>query len=329
MEAKRSWRQIKHHPFVTAGIIVVLIALIAFAIGVIYFGWDWTGFTGGASKVTISNTSKGTTTSTVLQPTKTLWDWLGLLGVLAIPAVVGLGTVWFTSRQTQESEANREKRHQTDLEIAKKNREKQQQTDLQIAADNQRETILKEYIDKMSELLLHENLRESKQEHEVRTIARVQTLTTLSRLDNTRKVTILQFLYESKLIHKDKCVIALEGADLYKINLSHANLRGVDLSGAILRRATLGGANLSEANLSKADLWGADFNVALGGFEDLSTIGSGELLVFDSFDGGVEANLSGANLSEAILYGSNVTTKQLAQAQTLKGATMRDGSIHT
>jgi uncharacterized protein YjbI with pentapeptide repeats len=104
-------------------------------------------------------------------------------------------------------------------------------------------------------------------------------LTTLSRLDNARKVIVLKFLYESKLINKDKCVIALEGADLYKINLSFVNLRGADLSGAILRRATLGGANLlSDANLSKTDLWGANFNVALGGFEDLSTIGSGEIL---------------------------------------------------
>jgi len=121
----------------------------------------------------------------------------------------------------------------------------------------------------------------------------------------------------------DKCIIALEGADLSKTNFSHANLRGADLSGAILRGVTLGGANLS-----KTDLWGADFNGVLGGIEDLSTIGGPQILVFDSYDGGIAANLRGADLSETILYGSNATVEQLAQAKSLRGATLPDGSKH-
>src|SRR5438132_4198600 len=63
---------------------------------------------------------------------KTLWDWLQLL---FIPAVLSLGAIWFTARQNH---------------------------DLQITRDNQRETMLQTYLDKMSELLLHENLRTSK-----------------------------------------------------------------------------------------------------------------------------------------------------------------------
>ena len=46
------WQQIKQHPFIVAGIIVVLFALIAFTFAVITFGWDWTGFNGGYSKIT-------------------------------------------------------------------------------------------------------------------------------------------------------------------------------------------------------------------------------------------------------------------------------------
>src|SRR5258708_14619385 len=93
------WQQIKQHPFIIAGIIVVVFALTAFAIAVINFGWDWTGFTGGENKVTTTMITPGTTTTatprttvaTEQQPAKTLWDWLGLLGVLAVPIVVGLG----------------------------------------------------------------------------------------------------------------------------------------------------------------------------------------------------------------------------------------------
>jgi hypothetical protein len=43
--------------------------------------------------------------------------------------------------------------------------------------DNQREAALKEYFEKMSELLLHENLRHSDPDAEVRKIARVWALT--------------------------------------------------------------------------------------------------------------------------------------------------------
>ena len=59
--------------------------------------------------------------------------------------------------------------------------------------DNQRETALQEYIDKMSELLLQKNLRESAEEDEVRKIARVRTLTILPRLDARRKGSVLHF----------------------------------------------------------------------------------------------------------------------------------------
>src|SRR5260221_1248189 len=98
----------------------------------------------------------------------------------------------------------------------------------------------------MSELLLYKDnpLRESASEDEVRKIARVRTLTMLTRLDNERKKSVLQFLHESGLIETDKHIIDLRGADLYGANLSDADLRGADLYGADLR-----GADLSEAIL--------------------------------------------------------------------------------
>ncbi len=119
MEAKRSWwqqklrhswwQQIRIHP-VTSVLIALFVLLIVLVIfGGYKFNWDWTGFN---------------------RPSKTLWDWLQLFGVLAIPVVVGFGAVWFTTRQGKVADAENK--------------------------DNQRENALQAYIDKLSELLLHE-----------------------------------------------------------------------------------------------------------------------------------------------------------------------------
>jgi len=120
---------------------------------------------------------------------KTLYDWLQLL---IIPAVLSFGVWWLTRLQQQRDQQLAEKRAQTELEIA---------------TDNQREAALKEYLEKMSELLLHENLRQSDPNAEVRKIARVWTLTVLPRLDIYRKRSLLQFLYESDLINVGKSII--------------------------------------------------------------------------------------------------------------------------
>ena len=61
-----------------------------------------TGFN-GYNKVTITRIISGTNSGTVTrteeyQPGKTLWDWLGLLAVLAIPVVAGIGAAWFNAQ---------------------------------------------------------------------------------------------------------------------------------------------------------------------------------------------------------------------------------------
>src|SRR5207244_3060680 len=97
-----------------------------------FFGTGFNGYNQVTIARTISGPSTGTVTRTeVYQPGKTLWDWLQLLSVLAVPVVVGFGAVWFTTRQNH---------------------------DLEVATDNQRETHLQAYISSMSELMLHENL---------------------------------------------------------------------------------------------------------------------------------------------------------------------------
>lgn len=188
--------------------------------------------------------------------------------MLAIPAVVGLGAAWYTAQQGKVSERE--------------------------STDNQRETALQVYIDKMSELLLHEKLCNSAEKDEVRKIAHVRTLTILSRLDAYRKRSVLLFLYETQLIVRGKSIVDLKGADLsdallYGASLNKADLCGADLRGVDLRRANLEGANLSDASLYKANLSGANLrNASLN-----------------------EALLNEADLSEANLESANFTQEQL------------------
>jgi Pentapeptide repeats (8 copies) len=344
------WQQIKQRRAVI--MVVVIILIIAIVLIIIGYWFDWTGFN-GYNKVTITHIISGANAGTVTkteeyQPGKGLWDWLQLIGILAIPVVVGFGAAWFTTQQSQaeanraaqqviESEANRKKRHDTDIEISNENREKQRETDLQIAADNQHEAAFRSYLDKMSELLIEKQLGESAPDDQVRKIARIQTLAVLLGLDPIRKGSVLQFLYEygliekDNLIEKDKRIIDLFGANLSKADLGGANLSKADLGGANLREAQLYRANLREAilhgaylhnaNLRVADLSGADLREArLYGADLWRAILRGADLS--------GADLSGAHLNGAKLLGAIVTTEQLAQAKSLKDATMPDGSTH-
>ena len=289
---------------------IIIIAIIVLVVGVLaliflgyWFSWDWIGL----------NEHIGPQLKPYQQyrTKKTLWDWQQLLIVPVVLAIGGYLLNLALKRSEQEA-----------------------------TADNQRETALQKYIDSMSELLLHEKLRESAEHDEVRNIARVRTLTVLPRLDQERKRSVLQFLRESGLIHKAKKIIDLSGADLHDTTLSNANLDGADLSranlsganlsGADFYRAILEGANLSGANLSGAILNGADLNGA-----DLSNanLDGADLSRADLS----RANLSGANLRGAKLYGdvygadlgkAKVTEEQLKKAKSLKDTTMPDGSKH-
>ncbi|HEY7419555.1 MAG TPA: hypothetical protein VH593_30515, partial [Ktedonobacteraceae bacterium] len=74
------WRYIREHWVVAIIIAFLLVVGIVIFLGY-WLKWDWTGF----------NEHVGSKVQPY-QPAKTLWDWLNLLGVLAIPAAVGLGT---------------------------------------------------------------------------------------------------------------------------------------------------------------------------------------------------------------------------------------------
>jgi len=308
------WQKIKTHPMMTVIIIVAGVLVTALIIVIVlgyWFNWPWVGVSGGNSKITT------TTTATEQPPAKTLWDWLNLLGVLGIPVVVGFGAAWFTAQQGKVSERENK--------------------------DNQREKALQDYIDKMSELLLDKHLRDSQPKNEVREVARVRTLTVLSRLDGERKRSVLKFLHESDLLKKDKPIIDLNEADLreahldeaqlieanlckaklMEANLSKVNLEGANLSRANLSRANLNGANLSRANLNGAKLIGANlYGVDLIGADlgDAKLIGAKIWYSFLEEASLTNTDLSGASLrgldlEKTVLLGAKVTAEQLKDAK--------------
>ncbi len=118
------WQQIKQHPLrlaVIIGAAMLGIALLVVLVLGYIFNWGWTGLGSYIPPTKDSNFQRG----------KTLWDWLQLL---IVPLVLAVGGFWLSQMQKT--------------------------TEQRRTTDNQLETALQAYIDKMSELLLKEHLDE-------------------------------------------------------------------------------------------------------------------------------------------------------------------------
>jgi uncharacterized protein YjbI with pentapeptide repeats len=322
---------LRGRPLAVLGAATVVVAAVVVLIRVGQH-YQWTGF---------GESVRPKADSQEIQPRKTLWDWLQLFIVPLALAAIGL---WFSAQQDSHQQKIEEKRAKSDRHI-----EEQRAQDAALQA----------YLDQMSQLMLEGDLLDSKQDSEVRTLARARTLTVLTRLDSRRKGSVVQFLHEASLIKKEGPVVSLSAVrlrgadlshlDLLEANLSGANLNWADLSGADLRNAHLSGANLNWADLSGVEMSGADLSDAhlnyadLTGGADLSgadlsdvhlsdahlndaDIGDGTILFNADLSG---ADLSGANLTggahlnDAILSGADLSGANLSGAN-LSGANLRE-----
>jgi len=170
----------------------------------------------------------------------------------------------------------------------------QHDADQRRALDQQQATILQTYIDNIQDLLLNHNLRGDaptpKSDADKVTIQEIQELA------HARTLTALQGLDPQR---KGALLQFLHEAQLIGMidpKTDKGTARIIDLS-----FADLSGADLSGADLSGADLSGADLSFA---------------------------NLNGVDLSGANLRGAKVTIEQLAEASSLKDATMPDGTTY-
>jgi uncharacterized protein YjbI with pentapeptide repeats len=259
----------------------------------------------GPDKTVTRSTKKdkqGNTVETIrtvtFQDEKTLWDWLGL--VVVPLTLLGLGAIL---EELQQSRADREA-----------------QAEQEIAELDQREEILQNYIDRLSELLIDKSLiatdfelqpttqaqatlKQQELLNAAKNVIRARTLSILRRLgtDGDRKGDVIRFLIDTGIV--SKLDLNLSGA-----KLSNAKLRGAKLRGAKLRDADLTGADLIGADFSTVDFNIADFSGANLTCVDFTKA----TLILVNLSG---ANLDCTNLSRANLSGArNWTEEQLAQA---------------
>ncbi|QBD76807.1 hypothetical protein EPA93_12655 [Ktedonosporobacter rubrisoli] len=273
------WQGFQGYAIITF-ISMLLIALIVAGYTSPHF--RWTGFG--------TDTSQLDDQGRPIQRAKTLWDWLRLL---LLPVVLIVGILWLNGQQQQlllQQEANAR----------------------QLAEEQHQQVLLSSYMDKISDLILHDDLLHTKPLSAIHLVAQVQTTTTLRALQPDKKGALIHFLYTSQLINNDTHVISLLEADLRGADLHNLDLRDTNLSGAYMSGANLAGANLSYTTLKFTDLSNSNMSGA-------------NLQAADMHN----TKLNGADLSKAVLLDAQGLQKsQLASVKSLKGAIMVDSTKH-
>src|SRR5918993_2111824 len=122
----------------------------------------------------------------------TVRDWLQLLIVPLALVVIGF---LFTAQQDQRQQQIEDQRAQQ----AQKIENQRAEAERDLAEQRAQDEALQAYLDQMGSLLLERDLRTSKEDSEVRTLARARTLTMLGRLDPSHKTAAMQFLVEADL----------------------------------------------------------------------------------------------------------------------------------
>lgn len=229
---------------------------------------------------------------------KTLWDWLDLLGTIAVPIVLAFIGVYFTKAENRRAQ--------------------------KLADQRSQDSSLQWYFSQMGALLIDKGLRTERDTTAVRNTAAAYTSAALEAVGPDYKRSILGFLYKANLIFKNKVVVSLGGTNLREAKLQGVGLctrRGTvetlfraeqegvypvelmrptaeaSLIGVDLRGATLSGADLGGCDLSFADLRGAD--------------------------------LTDTKLDDACLIGAKVTDEQLRGCKSLANCTLPDETVHS
>ena len=247
-----------------------------------------------------------------------LWDWLNLL---ILPTTAMILAVWvsvvFQERTAQMTKYRTQEVRLIEEQKAKETREIEEHRSREareIEEQRAQEAALQSYLDQMTHLVLREGLDTANPHDSVANIARAHTLTALSRLTGVRKASVIQFLYESKLIGYTEFMRStndgVEDVTPAIVNLYQADLREAQLIEIYLHRATLAGVNLSKSDLSESYLIEANLAET-----DLT-----EAYLY-------KTNLVDANLRDVHLNGANLTAVQLMGAN-LRQANLSDAILH-
>ena len=225
---------------------------------------------------------------------KTLWD---LLEVILMPIII-VGFSVFLGKEARSFA-------------------KRAQHERELATERSREEALRAYLERLTDLILKEKLKDAKADFPVSVVAQAHTFAALRGLDGARKGILLRFLREAGLIAKSSSIISLEGADLNEAvlpgaDLSNLSLRDADLSNAVLDQVELQNSELQNADLSNSFLQDANLDATDLRGAILKEIKAAN--VYLSKANLRDADLRGADLREAILIGANMTRANLTDA---------------
>jgi uncharacterized protein YjbI with pentapeptide repeats len=199
--------------------------------------------------------------------------------------------------------------HQDSLQIS----QQEQATQLQIADEQEQETLLQNYMKNITDFMIQDQLLKKHAAADPAKIAAdAMTRATLSHLNSTRRAQLMTFLYQTKLLSNDSVSLNMQDVDISHSQMAAINLEDTDLLGA---------------NMSGSDMHGAALNDALLIFTNLShtNLAQANLHACDMHNTNITgANLAGANLRDVV----GLTDAQINSAQSLKGATMPDGTVH-
>lgn len=289
---------------ITAIGVVLVILYQRFALGMTAWA-DWTGLSPITGPVGIA------------RPAKTLWDFVQLL---VIPVVLSLGVLYFNQQERK--------------------------TERRMTEERAQDSALQNYLDRLSDLILSRSLLDEEKSLErsdaspVHQVAQVRTITILRQLNTRRQNIIFQFLRDtnlaaSLLTNASLLDINLHDAHIWNINICRSSLIRAKMSGASLYGADLREAKLIDADLSRTNLFSASLKKALLIRCNLSGANLSGANLSEANLSGVHwdgSNLEGADLTGAFILDSDgkkipVSEANLQGVQSLRGATMPDGTV--
>jgi len=230
---------------------------------------------------------------------KPVWDWLQLLGVLAIPVVLAVGGCMVNAQQDARQQRMENQRAEAEQKLAE-----------QRAQDE----ALQAYLGQMSHLMLEKGLPASEEGDTVFTLAQARTTTVLRQLDGEHNQAVTRFLYAAELLTKPTL-------------LAEADLQNAELPKAMLQDANLAGTLLNGTNLADAMLINADF-FAEGKMGETSPR-TADLTEADLTDAALQyANLALCTLDKATLTNAALQNADLNSAS-LQDANLRDAALQS
>jgi uncharacterized protein YjbI with pentapeptide repeats len=249
----------------------------------IYAGYRWPSYSGfGETDIIRTETvtthpseDREITVTKQTQGARTVWDWIGLVGVGSAIALAG----WIIARKQQERERVATLEYTQDEALAafldqmsnlivdhglSKEQEKSNESTLHRVRVRARTIPIVrnasaffgadgEHVIAEHKTTVHKEL-----ESHLCRVAQARTIAILLSLDATHKRRPLKLVYELGLINRGTSVLKLTNAGLDHASLSELSLRKANLRRADFRSTDLSGSDLSGSDLSLADMRGTD-----------------------------------------------------------------------